>query len=400
MPFTEKQRVFLDNANHRWNIKSGATRSGKTYLDYFVIPKRIRNVAGKEGLVVLLGNTKGTLQRNVIEPLQAIWGTDLVSDIKSDNTAYLFGEKAYCLGADKVNQVNRIRGASIKYCYGDEVVTWHKDVFDMLKSRLDKPYSKFDGTCNPDNPRHWFKEFIDSDADIYCQEYCIDDNAFLSKDFVDNLKKEYYGTVLYDRYILGKWVLAEGLVYGNFNEERTCINDFEEKGYAEYYISLDYGITNPFCAILWRVERRCAYAIDMYYFDSKKAGYRKTDEEHYQAIERLAKDYFIENIVLDPSCTSFKETIARHDKYSYINANNDVLSGIGNTAMLLNTEYLKIVRDKCKPLIEEFGLYRWNEESLKDEVIKENDHCMDALRYFINTILKYEFDWLNWSLKE
>ena len=397
MPFTKKQREFLDNANHRWNIKSGATRSGKTYLDYFCIPKRIRSVSGKEGLVVLLGNTKGTLQRNIIEPLQNIWGTGLVSDIKSDNTAYMFGEKVYCLGADKVNQVNRIRGSSIKYCYGDEVVTWHKDVFDMLKSRLDKPYSKFDGTCNPDNPRHWFKEFIDSNADIYCQEYCIDDNIFLSKDFVDNLKKEYYGTVLYDRYILGKWVLAEGLVFGNFKEEKTCIEEVPDNEYCEYYVSLDYGITNPFAAILWRVEQECAYAIDMYYFDSKKAGYRKTDEEHYASLDKMIGDRVIQTIVLDPSCTSFKETIARHDKYDFENANNDVMSGIGNMAVLLNTDYLKIVKSKCQPLIDEFGFYRWNEESIKDEVIKENDHCCDAARYFINTVLKYEFDWLDWS---
>lgn len=116
MPFTKKQREYLDNANHRWNIKQGATRSGKTYLDYFVIPKRIRNVIDKDGLTVILGNTKGTLQRNIIEPLQNMYGTSLVSDIKSDNTAYLFGQKCFCLGADKVTRVNQIRGASIKYC--------------------------------------------------------------------------------------------------------------------------------------------------------------------------------------------------------------------------------------------------------------------------------------------
>ena len=82
--FSEKQREFLNNADRRWNIKTGATRSGKTYLDYYVIPKRIRRVAKEEGLVVILGNTKGTLQRNVIEPLQKIWGTELITDIKSD----------------------------------------------------------------------------------------------------------------------------------------------------------------------------------------------------------------------------------------------------------------------------------------------------------------------------
>ena len=213
MGFTPKQREYLDNANHRWNIKEGATRSGKTYLDYFVIPKRVRRVAGLPGLVVILGNTKGTLQRNIIEPLQDMYGSDLVSNIRSDNTAMLFGERAYCLGADKVNQVNRIRGSSIKYCYGDEMATWHEDVFTMLKSRLDKPYSKFDGTLNPDNPHHWVKRFLDSDADIYRQSYTIDDNPTLDPLFVANLKREYAGTVYYDRYILGLWKAAEGAIY-------------------------------------------------------------------------------------------------------------------------------------------------------------------------------------------
>ncbi len=213
MGFTPKQREFLDNANHRWNIKEGATRSGKTYLDYFVIPRRIRRVAGLPGLIVILGNTKGTLQRNIIEPLQDMYSTELVSSIRSDNTAMLFGEKAYCLGADKVNQVNRIRGSSIKYCYGDEMATWHEDVFTMLKSRLDKPYSRFDGTLNPENPHHWVKKFLDSDADIYRQSYTIDDNPTLDPLFVENLKREYAGTVYYDRYILGLWKAAEGAIY-------------------------------------------------------------------------------------------------------------------------------------------------------------------------------------------
>lgn len=211
---TEKQKDFWNNCNHRWNVKCGATRSGKTYLDYYLIPKRIRDLSGKDGLYVILGNTKSTLQRNIIEPLQNIWGVDLVSDIKSDNTAIMFGEKVHCIGADKINQVNRLRGSSIKYCYGDEVVTWHEDVFNILKSRLDKEYSKFDGTCNPENPKHWFKKFIDTQGiDIYYQQYTLYDNPFNPPEFVRNLEIEYKGTVYFDRYILGKWQQADGLVF-------------------------------------------------------------------------------------------------------------------------------------------------------------------------------------------
>ena len=240
--FSTKQREFLDNANRRWNIKYGATRSGKTYLDYYVIPKRIRNVAGQQGLIVILGNTKGTLQRNVIEPLQNIWGTELVSDIKSDNTAFLFGEKAYCLGADNIKHVNKIRGASFKYCYGDEVATWNEEVFQMLKSRLDKSYSKFDGTCNPEGPSHWFKKFLDGNADIYQQKYTLYDNPFLAKEVLQNLETEYRGTVFFDRYILGDWKAAEGTIYMLFADEtEKFLVDNPNEQLAIVTIGVDYG---------------------------------------------------------------------------------------------------------------------------------------------------------------
>ena len=240
--FSTKQREFLDNANRRWNVKYGATRSGKTYLDYYVIPKRIRNVKGKSGLIVILGNTKGTLQRNVIEPLQNIWGTKLVSDIKSDNTAYLFGEKCYCLGADNKKHINKIRGPSFKYCYGDEVATWDEGVFQMLKSRLDKAYSKFDGTCNPEGPSHWFKKFLDSDADIFQQKYTLYDNPFLAKEVLQSLETEYRGTVFFDRYILGDWKAAEGTIYMLFADEteKFLVDKLNEQ-LAIVAIGVDYG---------------------------------------------------------------------------------------------------------------------------------------------------------------
>lgn len=218
MRLSDKQKEFWRAPYHRWNIKSGATRSGKTYLDYFLIPRRIRERAGREGLIVLLGNTKGTLQRNVIDPMREIYGSGLVSSIKSDNTARMFGETVYCLGADSKKHVDRLRGASIKYCYGDEVATWEQEVFEMLKSRLDKDYSLFDGTCNPKDPEHWFKRFIDSDADIFAQQYSIDDNPFLPDSVRDALKREHKG-VFYDRYILGMWTVAEGLIFPYYAED-------------------------------------------------------------------------------------------------------------------------------------------------------------------------------------
>ena len=222
MILSDKQKEFIRNANQRYNIKTGATRSGKTYLDIlYTIPSRIRERSGKDGLNVILGVTNSTIERNILQPLRELYGDKLVGTINSHNIARLFGEDVYCLGAEKVSQVSKIRGASIKYCYCDELAEYNQEVFELLKSRLDKEYSVLDGALNPESPTHWLKQFLDSDADIYCQTYTIFDNPFLPKKFVENLCKEYEGTVYYNRYILGQWCNAEGLIYTRFANEPT-----------------------------------------------------------------------------------------------------------------------------------------------------------------------------------
>lgn len=217
MKYTEKQKEYIAKANHRWNIKSGAVRSGKSFVDVTaIVPMRIRERVGKDGLVLIIGVSKETIERNVLQPMRERYGKDIVGTINNRNIAIVCGEPVYCLGAEKVSQVAKIQGASAKYVYGDEVAKWNEEVFNMLKSRLDKPYSCFDGSLNPEHPTHWLKKFIDSDADIYLQEYTIFDNSFLTKEFVDNLCREYQGTIYYDRLILGKWVRAEGAIYRKF----------------------------------------------------------------------------------------------------------------------------------------------------------------------------------------
>lgn len=217
MPYTIKQKEYIARANRRWNFKSGAVRSGKSFVDVTaVIPMRIRERVGKDGLCFIIGVSKETIERNVLQPMRERYGSSLVGTINSRNIARICGENVYCLGAEKASQVAKLQGASAKYVYGDEVAKWNREVFDLLKSRLDKPYSCFDGSLNPEHPTHWLKEFIDSDADIYLQEYTIFDNTYLSPEFVKNLCTEYEGTVYYDRFIRGKWVRAEGAIYRKF----------------------------------------------------------------------------------------------------------------------------------------------------------------------------------------
>lgn len=382
MLLSQKQTEFVKKANHRWNFKGGATRSGKTYLDFrWIIPIRIRERIGKEGLTVILGVTKSTIERNVLEPMRNLYG-DLVGGISSDNTVMLFGEKCYALGAEKVSQVSKIRGVSIKYAYGDEVADWSEEVFELLKSRLDKSYSCFDGTFNPQYPQHWLKQFLDSDADIFSQTYTIDDNPFLPGEFVENLKREYEGTVYYDRYILGKWALAEGLVYPMFDKAKNVVKGCEPGG--EYYISIDYGTINPTAMGLWCLQNGRAVMIKEYYYDSRAKRKQKTDEEYYADLEKFAEGKDIERVIVDPSAASFRECIRRHDKFSVWNADNSVLDGIRLTATLLNAGRL-LFDESCENTFDEFGAYMWDEDAGEDAVIKENDHCVtgDTL---VNTV--------------
>ena len=394
MPFTEKQREYFNNANKRWNFKTGATRSGKTYMDFYVIPKRIRARIGKPGLAVILGVTKSTIERNILEPMRNIWGSDLVGEINSQNKCYLFGEMVYCLGAEKVSQVSKLRGSSIKYVYGDEVADWNEEVFEMLKSRLDKPYSCFDGALNPQGPNHWLKEFLDSeDFDTYVQKYTIFDNPFLDSDFVKNLCKEYEGSVYYKRYILGEWALAEGLVYPMFNREKHVFSgEIERVRGCRYFVTIDYGTVNAFAINIFEFDGRKSRMIKEVHHDGRKNG-RLDNEAYYELMDKAIGDLPVEKIVVDPSAAGFIQTIIKYGKYIVEGANNDVLNGIQEVTKYLNYGLLTI-HESCVETIKEFQQYSWDDKTNDDVVIKENDHHLDALRYYIYGVARVYNIWM------
>lgn len=236
LELSRKQCEYIKKANKRWNFKIGATRCGKTFLDFiYIIPQRILERKGKKGLKFILGVSKLTIERNILEPMRQHWGDDLIGTINSENICKIFGEKVHCLGAEKVSQVAKLRGAEASYIYGDETVEWNEEVFQLMKSRLSLPYSCFDGTGNPADPNHWLKLFIDdlletNPDSIYLQEWSIYDNPFLPREFVRALESEYAGTVYYDRYILGKWTRAEGIIYRPFadNNEDYIIDEIPD----------------------------------------------------------------------------------------------------------------------------------------------------------------------------
>lgn len=303
-----KQDEFIRNAHHRYNIKVGARRCGKTYLDnLWTIPTRVLERSGKDGLYVILGVSKGTIERNVLQPLRQIYGKNLVGTINSNNVAKLFGEDVYCLGAEKISQVSKIQGTSIKYCYGDEVAKWNQEVFIMVQGSLDKPYSMFDGALNPENQSHWLKkDFLDKveekGLDVYVQHYTIFDNPFLSKEFVDNLCKEYEGTVFYDRLILGLWKNAEGIIYKQFADNPSeFIKDEAKDEYGNdikfmiISIGIDYGATQgetefkatgitPYFKQVWTLDEEKLSGLH-----SPEQMYEKFAEFYKRVVEKYGK---------------------------------------------------------------------------------------------------------------
>ncbi len=393
---TRMQNEYLQSCTHRYNVKCGATGSGKSYVDIAVtIPQRIMAARG-EGLLVMIGNTRSTLERNILEPMRSLYTADVVSAIRADNTAHIFGKKVYCLGADKATSVSRIQGATFEWAYGDEVTTWAQPVWEMLKSRLRCPHSHFDGTCNPDSPTHWFKEFLDGQSDIYHQGYTIWDGA-LEPEIVRELERDYAGTVYYDRYILGRWTKAEGLVYPGYQdamETRFELTEVGEDGeerptYTKLAVSCDYGTMNAFAALLWACDGKVWHAVREYRYSGRDTGHQKTDADYVADMGAFLGDLPKDTpFIVDPSATSFHAAMRRAG-FKVKKARNAVEDGIREAGSCMQAGTVRIADDLAETA-KEFAGYVWDDKASGDKPIKENDHLMDALRYGVATLRMYK----------
>ena len=407
---TPKQAEYIRNANHRWNVACGAVRSGKSHCQIsYCIPTRLMERQGKRGLRLILGATRDNIERNILQPMRDIYGDSIATEINSKNFAKILNEKVYCIGADNVRQVAKIRGSEIAYCAIDEATDLNQEVFEMLKSRLSLPWSCCDATTNPASPTHWFKEFLDSaehGVDIYCQNYTIYDNPFLPAEYVKALEAEYAGGVWFDRYILGEWTLAEGLVYSNF-EKALYEEDFIGKA-DDYAVSLDYGTSNPFAALIWEKRNGVWYAPNEVYYSGRDTGIQKTDQEYLdmlsEAVEYIKPhrkvngvdiwgnhiNYFDKiPVIVDPSAASFIALLRQSDVFKPKEADNTVLDGIRRTSTCINKGLIK-VHKRCKNWKRESQSYIWDDKSGEDKPKKEFDHLMDAMRYFVNTKRVYK----------
>ncbi len=396
--FSKKQAEILKFAysDEETLICDGAVRSGKTIVMALAFVLWAMNSFDRTNFAIC-GKTVSNAERNILRPFEQIEGMPFMISYKLSNRMLTVrcGKKEnyfYLFGGKDESSYALIQGLTLAGVLFDEVALMPQSFVDQAIARtLSYKKAKLWFNCNPESPNHWFyTEWLSNKEKEYKHlHFLMSDNPILGEDEIRRAESLFTG-VFYDRYIRGLWVIAEGLVYPMFDKKRHVPDKYEALSdmFFEYYISIDYGTINPCSMGLWRLEGdKRAVRLKEVYYDSKKKKKQLTDEEYYSLLEELAGDKQITAVVVDPSAASFIETIRRHGKFTVRKANNDVIDGIRVTGAMLQND--KIFFDKsCEDSIREFGVYRWDEKSAKDQVIKEFDHAMDDIRYMCNTIFK------------
>ena len=391
--FTEKQKEFIRDLKYnnlkRINILDGSVRSGKTWITLIGWALWIAQMP-TDKKYLMVGKTLTTLKRNCLEPLIQLVGAENFKFSVSSKKAVLFGRNIDLEGANDAQSENKIRGLTLQGAYADEITLFPEDFFTMLLSRLSEKGAKFFGSTNPDSPSHWLKvKYLDREHELslYRNSFVIDDNTFLDPEYVENIKSEYTG-VFYERFILGHWVIAEGLIYSMFEAGRHVVpaEQVQDLMLNTCYVSCDYGTLNATVFLLWRKLSDGRWYIEKeYYYSGRKETRNKTDAEYADELEKFIEGIELSSMIVDPSAASFIAELKKRN-IRVLKAKNDVIDGIRYTSTLLNQDRV-IISPSCKETISEFGLYRWDETKVEDAVIKDNDHCMDAMRYFCYTVL-------------
>lgn len=378
-------------------ICDGSIRSGKTLsISYGFVKWAFSAFNGK--FFAFCGKTINSVRRNILYTLTALLkdeGFEITRRISENYIDIKYNDienRFFVFGGKDETSADLIQGVTLAGVLFDEVVLMPKSFVQQAIARCSFRDSKIWFSCNPDNPGHWFyNEWIKNPVykkALYLH-FTLDDNPALDEKVKERYKRQYSG-VFYRRFIKGEWVAAEGIIYPMFSEKTHVLPvGAMPCAYDRYYISADYGTINPTSFGLWGRADGIWYRINEYYFNSRKTGYSRTDEEHYQRLEMLAGERNIEAVIIDPSAASMAECIRRHGRFRVLHAENDVVAGIRRTADFLLKKKL-MFSEKCVDIIREFNLYSWQEKTAHDMPVKENDHAMDDMRYFVNTVLVRE----------
>ncbi|MGN0522369.1 MAG: PBSX family phage terminase large subunit [Eubacterium sp.] len=401
VPFSKKQLAVLTwwcknstVSDKNGIICDGAVRSGKTLcMSISFVSWAFYNFGGAS--FALCGKTVASLRRNVITPLiPALEALGFSCDYKISRnlleiTKGKITNRFYLFGGRDESSAALIQGMTLGGVMLDEVALMPRSFVEQALARCSAENAKYFFNCNPEHPYHWFYiEWIKKhkQKNVLYIHFSMEDNPSLSQAVINRYKNLYSGA-FYQRFVEGRWVAAQGLVYPMFDAQRHI----RKAGGAisRYYLSCDYGTVNPFSLGLWGESGGVWYRLDEYYHSSRDEGVQLTDEEYYSHLLELAGDKKIEALVIDPSAASFIQTVKRHNAYKVIRADNDVLSGINRVCQALKNDEI-FISPNCTDAIREFSQYSWDNSIKKDAPKKENDHAMDDIRYFVSTVLKKE----------
>lgn len=381
-----KQLDSILDSTARINVWQGSVSSGKTISSLIRWIEFCQN--GAKGNLLMVGKTERTLKRNVIDVLGEILdGSGSLVTRTGSGEIQIGSRTIYIVGANDERAEAKIRGLTLAGAYGDEVTLWSESFFNMLLSRLRVPNAQLFLTTNPDSPNHWLKKkFLDRESELDIQNFSfqLGDNHTLDPKYVESLKAEYSppSSLWYRRFINGEWIMAEGAVYDCFDRTENIVSELPKM--REYYVGIDYGTTNPLCALLIGegVDDQL-YVVKEYYYDSATKQRQLSDAEYSRELRNFLDGYDVRKIFVDPSAASFITQLWRDNHLGVTKANNNVQDGIRIVYNLIGSRKLKI-HSSCNRLIEEIESYVWDvkqQERGEDKPLKRNDHAVDALRY-------------------
>ena len=370
-------------------VCDGAVRSGKTLamgLGFFLWAMSC--FTGRR--FALCGKTRGGVRRNVVQELLP-WLRRLGMTVSENRTAQVlrvrFAKREnefYLFGGKDEGSAALIQGMTLGCVLFDEVALMPRSFVEQGIARCSLKNAKLWFNCNPEHPQHWFyREWIlkaESRNALYLH-FTMEDNPSLSEDVRKRYRTMFSGA-FYSRFIEGKWTAATGLIYP-FALDLLC--EVPKADFERYAVSVDYGTVNPTSMGLWGLLCGVWYRADEYYFDARLENTRRTDEEHFKGFLELIRGRTPDVIVCDPSAASFI-TLLQSRGFAVTAAKNDVLNGIRMTATALRTGQIKVTKG-CVDAVREFSLYRRADDGARDVPVKENDHAMDDIRYFVSTVL-------------
>lgn len=344
----------------------------------------------------LCGKTIEALRRNVTDQLP-VWleGIFLFTERRSENKFTVSGNghtnTFYLFGGKDESSYTLIQGITLAGVLLDEVALMPRSFVEQALARCSVEGSRFWFNCNPESPEHWFyQEWVKKcwERHLLYLHFTMEDNPSLS-DAVRQRYERMYSGVFYDRYIRGLWVGAEGLVYDGFDPARHVPAVLPETA-GDCYVSIDYGTRNPTVFLLWQRERRGSRwcCIREYCWDGRKHQRQKTDGEYAEDLRLFLCGLCPRTVIIDPSAASFI-TELRQQGFPVQQADNRVLDGIRAVSERLRTGQL-LFSSTCAATLSEFRAYVWDESAAAlgvDKPVKDHDHCMDALRYFVSTVL-------------